>query len=129
MEDSSGCCAAVAGIACNFVCMVPTSAYSSCTDSGAGYWIIMVGNMTWPLTFTSLRMLRLKQQNRILRWPGLRPSTMDGMERSRSARENRINSCKDRSNPFSTGSNGLCTALTCSQGSCTEIISQLPYHC
>jgi hypothetical protein len=36
---------------------------------------------------------RLKQQKRILRCPGLRPSTTLGMERSRSARLNRISSC------------------------------------
>ena len=36
--------------------------------------------------------LRLKQENMILRCPGLKPSTMLGIERSRSARENRISS-------------------------------------
>lgn len=41
----------------------------------------------------SLRRFRLKQAKMILRWPGLRPSTMLGMERSRSARLNRISSC------------------------------------
>ena len=44
-------------------------------------------------TLMSLFRLRLKQENMILRWPGLKPSTMEGMERSRSARENRISSC------------------------------------
>ena len=38
--------------------------------------------------------LRLKQQYRILRWPVFRPSTMHGMERSRSLREYRISSCR-----------------------------------
>ena len=55
------------------------------------------------LALTSLRMLRLKQQNRILRCPGLRPSTMEGMLRSRSARENRISSCARGSSTFRAG--------------------------
>jgi len=41
----------------------------------------------------SRRRLRLKHEKRILRCPGLRPSTTDGMERSRSAREKRMSSC------------------------------------
>lgn len=47
-----------------------------------------------PHTHTLMSFLRflLKQQYRILRCPGLRPSTMLGMERSRSARLNRISS-------------------------------------
>jgi hypothetical protein len=44
-------------------------------------------------TLMSFLRLRLKQQYRILRWPGLRPSTTEGMERSKSARLNRISSC------------------------------------
>jgi hypothetical protein len=36
--------------------------------------------------------LRLKHEKRTLRCEGLKPSTMEGMERSRSARENRISS-------------------------------------
>ena len=72
---------------------------------------------------TSLRMLRLKQQNRILRCPGFRPSTMEGMERSRSARENSISSCMawatavrpvlfDVSSSISASIQGLCQS-TC----------------
>lgn len=34
----------------------------------------------------------------IFRWPGLRPSTIEGMERSRSALENRISSWRHQSN-------------------------------
>ena len=46
-----------------------------------------------PPTLISFLRLRLKQANRILRWPGFRPSTMEGMERSKSALENRMSSC------------------------------------
>lgn len=42
----------------------------------------------------SLDRFLLKQPNRIFRWPGFRPSHIEGMERSRSALENKISSCK-----------------------------------
>ena len=53
----------------------------------------MIGCQRKSSTLMSFFRLRLKQANMILRWPGLKPSTMLGMERSRSARENRISSC------------------------------------
>jgi hypothetical protein len=40
----------------------------------------------------SLFRLRLKHEYRIFRCPGFRPSSMDGIERSTSARLNRISS-------------------------------------
>ena len=52
--------------------------------------------------------LRLKQQYRILRWPVFRPSTMHGMERSRSLREYRISSCRAANvHRQATGSSGI----------------------
>jgi hypothetical protein len=44
-------------------------------------------------TLISFFRFLLKQQYRILRCPGFSPSTTLGMERSRSARLNRISSC------------------------------------
>ena len=87
-------CSSSQHAACNFACRclrlhtVPALIAELC------YWSTCVGDKHLAHSaLTSLRMLRLKQQNRILRWPGFRPSTMEGMERSRSARENRISSC------------------------------------
>eukprot|EP00962_Isochrysis_galbana_P036431 scaffold12591_cov102-Isochrysis_galbana.AAC.7 len=48
-------------------------------------------------SFLSMPLPRLKQAKRILRWPGLSPSTHDGMERRLSALEKWISSLSTKS--------------------------------
>ena len=57
-------------------------------------------------TLMSVLSFFLKQEKRILRWPGFWPSTMLGMERSRSARENRMSSCMEKTEARCSGGGG-----------------------
>ncbi len=66
-----------------------TGAAAGCCVSGAAG---LCGAIFTLISFFIIDLPRLKHAKRIFRWPGLRPSTADGIERTLSALEKWISS-------------------------------------